>query len=54
MLVKSIIENKGHAEETLLDNFYNEGYNHASLIETVCAMGIKWSAITCMHWQMCL
>lgn len=25
-LVKSIIENKGHAEETLLDNFYNEGY----------------------------
>jgi len=40
-LVKSIVENRGHADEQLIENFYKAGYSHASLAETVIAIGDK-------------
>lgn len=40
-LVKSIVENKGHAAQKFLDGFYSAGYTHATLIETVSMIGDK-------------
>jgi uncharacterized peroxidase-related enzyme len=40
-LVKSIVEHKGHAEQKLLDNFYNAGYTHGTLVEAVSVIGDK-------------
>jgi len=40
-LAKSITENKGHADEKLLENFYDTGYNEGALIDVVIAVGDK-------------
>lgn len=40
-LVKGIAENKGHASEELLENFYAAGYNEGSLLDVVIAVGDK-------------
>jgi AhpD family alkylhydroperoxidase len=40
-VAKSITENKGHADEKLVDNFYAAGYNEGSLIDVVIAVGDK-------------
>lgn len=40
-VAKSITENKGHADEQLVDNFYAAGYNEGSLIDVVIAVGDK-------------
>jgi alkylhydroperoxidase family enzyme len=40
-LVKSIVERHGHAPQSLIDSFYQAGYTHASLMETVIAIGDK-------------
>ena len=40
-LAKSITENKGHADEKLLENFYAAGYNEGSLLDLVIAVGDK-------------
>jgi AhpD family alkylhydroperoxidase len=40
-IAKSITENKGHADEQLVDNFYAAGYNEGSLIDVVIAVGDK-------------
>ncbi|KAA2243397.1 carboxymuconolactone decarboxylase family protein [Chitinophaga agrisoli] len=40
-LVKSITENRGHADGVLLDNFYAAGYNEGSLADVVMAIGDK-------------
>jgi len=40
-LAKSITENKGHADEQLITNFYAAGYNEGSLIDVVIVVGDK-------------
>jgi AhpD family alkylhydroperoxidase len=40
-LAKSIAENKGHADEQLIENFYAAGYNEGSLIDVVIVVGDK-------------
>lgn len=40
-LVKSIVENKGHAAQKLLDNFYSAGYTNETLIDVVLVIGDK-------------
>jgi AhpD family alkylhydroperoxidase len=40
-LAKSIAENKGHADEQLVENFYAAGYNEGSLIDVVIVVGDK-------------
>ena len=40
-LVKSITENKGHASDESLENFYAAGYNEGNLIDTVMIVGDK-------------
>jgi len=40
-LTKSIAENKGHADEQLVENFFSAGYNEGSLIDVVVAVGDK-------------
>jgi uncharacterized peroxidase-related enzyme len=40
-LAKSIAENKGHADEQLLENFYAAGYTEGSLIDVVIVVGDK-------------
>jgi len=40
-LAKSITENKGHADEQLVENFYAAGYNEGSLIDVVLVVGDK-------------
>jgi alkylhydroperoxidase family enzyme len=40
-LAKSIAENKGHADEKLLEHFYAAGYNEGSLLDLVIAVGDK-------------
>lgn len=40
-LVKSITENRGHANAELIENFYAAGYNEGSLIDTVIVVGDK-------------
>lgn len=40
-LTKSITENKGHADEEVLENFYAEGYNEGNLIDVVIAVADK-------------
>lgn len=38
---KSITENKGHADQQLVDNFFAAGYNEGSLIDVVLVVGDK-------------
>ncbi|MBS1662646.1 MAG: carboxymuconolactone decarboxylase family protein [Bacteroidetes bacterium] len=38
-LVKSIVENRGHVEETLLDSFYAAGYTTENLVDIVVLIG---------------
>ena len=40
-LAKSIAENKGHAGEQLVENFYAAGYNQGALIDVVIVIGDK-------------
>jgi uncharacterized peroxidase-related enzyme len=40
-LVKSIAENKGHADQALVDNFYTAGYNEGNLVDVVMVVGDK-------------
>ena len=40
-VAKSIAENKGHADEQLVENFYAAGYNEGSLIDVVIVVGDK-------------
>jgi len=40
-LVKSIAENKGHADPQLVENFYAAGYNEGNLMDVVVAVGDK-------------
>ena len=40
-LAKSIAENKGHASEQLVENFYAAGYNEGSLLDVAIAVGDK-------------
>lgn len=40
-LVKSIVENKGHAPEGIIDDFYKAGYTHGTLMETILVIGDK-------------
>jgi uncharacterized peroxidase-related enzyme len=40
-VAKSIAENKGHAEEQLLENFFAAGYNEGTLIDVVLVVGDK-------------
>jgi AhpD family alkylhydroperoxidase len=40
-LAKSITENKGHAESTLVDNFFAAGYNEGNLVDVVILVGDK-------------
>lgn len=40
-LAKSITENKGHADEHLVENFYAAGYNEGSLIDVILVVGDK-------------
>lgn len=40
-LAKSIAENKGHADEQLIENFYASGYDQGSLIDVVIVVGDK-------------
>jgi uncharacterized peroxidase-related enzyme len=40
-LAKSITENKGHADEKSVENFYAAGYNEGSLIDVVMVVGDK-------------
>ena len=40
-VAKSIAENKGHADEQLVDYFYAAGYNEGTLIDVVIAVGDK-------------
>lgn len=40
-LVKGITENKGHADEALLESFYAAGYDQGSLVDVVIAIGDK-------------
>jgi uncharacterized peroxidase-related enzyme len=40
-VAKSITENKGHADQQLVDNFFAAGYNEGSLIDVVLVVGDK-------------
>lgn len=40
-LTKSIAENKGHASEELVEEFFAAGYNEGSLVDVVVAVGDK-------------
>lgn len=40
-LVKGITENKGHASQLQIDNFYAAGYNEGSLADVVMVIGDK-------------
>lgn len=40
-LAKSIAENKGHADEQLIEEFYAAGYNEGSLIDVVLVVADK-------------
>jgi AhpD family alkylhydroperoxidase len=40
-LVKSITENKGHADEALVDNFFAAGYNEGNLVDAIIIIGDK-------------
>lgn len=40
-LVKSITENKGRTDESLLDNFYAAGYNEGNLVDAIIIIGDK-------------
>jgi AhpD family alkylhydroperoxidase len=40
-LVKSITENKGHADSTLVDNFFAAGYNEGNLVDAIIIIGDK-------------
>lgn len=40
-LTKSIAENKGHASAAILENFYTAGYDEATLVDVVMAVGDK-------------
>ena len=40
-LTGSIVENKGHADEKLIEAFYAAGYDQASLVDVVIAIGDK-------------
>jgi uncharacterized peroxidase-related enzyme len=40
-LAKSIAENKGHADEQSIENFYAAGYSEGSLIDVVLVVGDK-------------
>lgn len=40
-LVKSITENKGHAEQQSIENFFAAGYNEGNLVDVVMVVGDK-------------
>jgi AhpD family alkylhydroperoxidase len=40
-VAKSITENKGHADQQVVDNFFAAGYNEGSLIDVVLVVGDK-------------
>jgi AhpD family alkylhydroperoxidase len=40
-LVKSITENKGHADTVLVDNFFAAGYNEGNLVDATIIIGDK-------------
>jgi uncharacterized peroxidase-related enzyme len=40
-LAKSIAENKGHADERLLNNFYEQGYTEAALMELTGLVAVR-------------
>ena len=40
-LAKSIAENKGHADQSLIDNFIAQGYTQGSVIDTIMLAGIR-------------
>ena len=40
-LAKSITENKGHADQKLVEEFFAAGYNEGSLIDVIIAVGDK-------------
>jgi len=40
-LVKSIVENRGHADDKFIENFYKAGYSHATLADSIVAIGDK-------------
>lgn len=40
-LVKSITENKGHADAALVDNFFAAGYNEGNLVDAIIIIGDK-------------
>ena len=40
-LVKSITENKGHADSILVDNFFAAGYNEGNLVDAIIIIGDK-------------
>jgi len=40
-LAKSIAENKGHADERLLNNFYEQGYSEAALMDLTGLVAVR-------------
>lgn len=40
-LVKSITENRGHADQQLVENFYEVGYDEGNLVDAVMVVGDK-------------
>ena len=40
-VVKSITENKGHADPVLVDNFFAAGYNEGNLVDAIIIIGDK-------------
>jgi len=40
-LAKSIAENKGHADQSLIENFIAQGYTQGSVIDTIMLVGIR-------------
>jgi len=40
-LVKSITENKGHADEALVEHFFAAGYNEGNLVDAIIIIGDK-------------
>lgn len=40
-VVKSIVDNKGHAAPELLDNFYASGYTEGNLVDVILIVGDK-------------
>ena len=40
-LAKSIAENKGHADQSLIDNFIAQGYTQGSVVDTIMLVGIR-------------